>query len=141
MFVTRNIFYYDRQILCPHMYSRTCHLVRCASSITRPGRIAARITRTSGERCVGLTPGRESCIALTRRVADGFAQSKTDSQESESGGETASGLQAQQGPQPRKPRIRRHPAVVLAWYGLTRRLAFTTANARPFTGQRGRANT
>src|SRR5262249_9727061 len=91
MFVTRNIFYYDRQILCPHMYSRTCHLVRCASSITRPGRIAARITRTSGERCVGLTPGRESCIALTRRVADGFAQSKTDSQESESGGETASG--------------------------------------------------
>ena len=44
-----------------------------ASSITHPERIAHRVTFTGGE----------SCFAFTRRVANGFAQSKTHSQESE----------------------------------------------------------
>jgi hypothetical protein len=65
---------YDYQIYCPHFCNRTCHHLRCASSITRGERIARRITLTGGE----------SCIALTGQVANGFAQSKTHSQESES---------------------------------------------------------
>jgi hypothetical protein len=73
VFVTRNTFAYDYQISCPHVCNWTCHRLRCASSITHPERIANRITLTGGE----------GCIAFTRRVANGFAQSKTDSEESE----------------------------------------------------------
>jgi hypothetical protein len=72
-FVTRTLFTYDYQISCPRVCNWTCHGLRCASSITHRERIARRITLTGGE----------SCIALTRGVANGFAQSKTDSQERE----------------------------------------------------------
>jgi hypothetical protein len=76
----RNIFCYDYQISYPHVCNRTCHRLRCSSSTAHPERIAHRITVTDGE----------SCIAFTRRVASGFAESKTHSQESESGDKTAS---------------------------------------------------
>jgi hypothetical protein len=66
------LFTYDHQISCPRVCNWTCHGLRCASSITHPERIARRITFTGGE----------NRIAFTRRVANGFAQSKTDSQES-----------------------------------------------------------
>jgi hypothetical protein len=70
----RNTFAYDYQISCPHVCNRSCHRLRCASAVTHPERIARRISLTGGE----------SCIALTRRVANGFAQSKIDPAESES---------------------------------------------------------
>jgi hypothetical protein len=68
--VRETLFAYDSQISCPRVCNWTCHGLRCASSITHPERIAHRITFTGGE----------SRIAFTRRFANGFAQSKTDSQ-------------------------------------------------------------
>jgi len=84
-------FAYDYQISCPHVCNRTCHRLRCASSITHPRRIAHRFIRIAHR--ITLTGG-ESCIAFTRQVAIGFAQSKTHSQESEGCEESASGSEA-----------------------------------------------
>src|SRR4029450_2578317 len=64
---------YDCQTSCAPVCNRACHGVRCASSIAHPKRIVHRIALTGGE----------SCIALTRGVANCFAQSKTYSQERE----------------------------------------------------------
>src|SRR5438552_10024869 len=33
-------YYYDYEISCSHFCNRTCHPLRCASSITQPGRVA-----------------------------------------------------------------------------------------------------
>ena len=56
------------------------------------------------------------------------------------GGRVPLQAQSPQGAPPRKRSTHPRRAVVLAWYGLTPRQAFTTGNARPFTAQRGRAN-
>src|SRR5206468_10950433 len=42
----RYTHYYDYEISCCHYCNRTCHRLRCASSITQPGRVA---------RCVAFT--------------------------------------------------------------------------------------
>src|SRR4029077_13675362 len=81
VFVTRNIFVCDYQICCSYFCSRAWQHLGCASSITRPERIAHRVAFT----------GADSCVALPPRVANGFAQSKTHSQEREGRKETASG--------------------------------------------------
>src|SRR2546430_16869631 len=69
----RYTYYYDYEICCSHFCNRTCHRLRCASSITQPGRVA---------RCMDFTGG-ESCIAFTPQVSSGFPVFKTDSQDSE----------------------------------------------------------
>jgi len=82
--VSHSKCFYDYQICCPHICSRTWYLLCCASSITRPKRIGPRDTPA----------GRESCIALSLWPASRFAQSTPHSQESESGEEIASDSKA-----------------------------------------------
>jgi hypothetical protein len=36
----RYTYYYDYEISCCHFCNRTCHRLRCARSITQPGRVA-----------------------------------------------------------------------------------------------------
>ena len=42
----RYTYYYDYEISFCHFCNRTCHRLRCASSITQPGRVARRIAFT-----------------------------------------------------------------------------------------------
>jgi hypothetical protein len=133
VFSMRNTFAYDYQISCPHVCNRSCHRLRCASSVAHPKRIARRISLTGGE----------SCIAFTCWVANGFAQRKTDPPRKRKlrGKRLRLPARCPQGAGPRKRQTRKRRAVVLAWYGLIPRQAFTTGNARRFTPQRRRANT